>query len=448
MPLPSAIDAERHLLGVLLRDALPLPEGLLPSDFHEPKHQDTAACIKALAEAGTPPDELVVTNKLREAKSTAEAHYISELTTTVGSSLLNPGWADLIKRKAALRQISLTASRLLAHANEEDADPEALVAFTEGSLKAAKGRAKPRDTAELMPLSTLRAFDLDNDPTCLVGNRWLCKGGSLLLVSQSGVGKSSFTLQMLISLAVGRPFFGIQAKRPLRIVMGQAENDVGDVAHALQSICSGMMLYPDEERLLDENLHIYRDTHSVGPAFIERMRELIIRHNADWFTCDPLMSFCGIEVSDQKQMTEFLRHGINPVLEETGAVFMAVHHTTKPRSAKDKEGQTVADLAYAGSGSSELTNWSREVACLQRCPGDEPVFKFALTKRRGRAGLKDHADDFANEITIRHARQKGVVRWEYAIPEEATAPQTATRPASRDADSSPAKGSPRRFDSR
>ena len=175
------------------------------------------------------------------------------------------------------------------------------------------------------------------------------------------------------------------------------------------------------------------------------MRELIIRHNADWFTCDPLMSFCGIEVSDQKQMTEFLRHGINPVLEETGAVFMAVHHTTKPRSAKDKEGQTVADLAYAGSGSSELTNWAREVACLQRCQGDEPIFKFALTKRRGRAGLKDHADQFANEITIRHARQKGVVRWEYAAPEEANPAQSEARPSRKDSDSSPAKGSPRRY---
>ena len=445
MPLPASIEAERHILGVLLRDAIPLPAGLLPSDFHEPKHQDIASAIARLAEAGVAPDELIVTQRLREAKSAAEAHYISELTTIVGQSSLNPAWADDIKRKAALRHISLTASRLLEHANEDGADPEALVAFTEGSLKAAKGRTADKDTAELMPLSSLRAFDAANDPTCLIGNRWLCKGGSFLLVSQSGVGKSSFTLQLLISLAIGRPFFGITPKRPLRVVMAQAENDSGDVAEAYQSITDGMMLYPDEQRLLDENLHIYRDTRSVGPAFIERMKQLIVRHNADWFACDPLMSFCGIEVSDQKQMTEFLRHGINPVLEETGAVFMAVHHTTKPRSAKDKEGQTVADLAYQGSGSSELTNWAREVGCLQRCQGDEPIFKFALTKRRGRAGLKDHADQFANEITIRHARQKGVVRWEYAIPEEATPSQTAPRPSNGHSDSSPAKGSPRRF---
>lgn len=445
MPLPAALDAERHLLGVLLRDALPLPDGLIPSDFHEPKHADIAAAMRRLTEAGVAPDELVVTQRLREARSPVEAHFISDLTTTVGTASLNPAWADLIKQKAALRAISLTATKLLEHANEDGADPESLIAFTEGSLKAAKGRTATRDTAEAMPLSALRAFDAENDPTCLIGNRWLCKGGSFLLVSQSGVGKSSFTLQLLISLAVGRPFFGITPKRPLRVVLGQAENDSGDVSEAFQSITDGMMLHPGEERLLDENLHIYRDTRSVGPAFIERMRELIVRHNADWFACDPLMSFCGIEVSDQKQMTEFLRHGINPVLEETGAVFMAVHHTTKPRSAKDKEGQTVSDLAYQGSGSSELTNWAREVGCLQRCQGEEPVFKFALTKRRGRAGMKDHADQFANEITIRHARQKGVVRWEYAIPEEAAAPQRPSRPSQGHSDSSPAKAPPRRF---
>ena len=128
MPLPASIEAERHILGVLLRDAIPLPAGLLPSDFHEPKHMDIASAVARLAEAGVAPDELIVTQRLREAKSAAEAHYISELTTIVGQSSLNPAWADDIKRKAALRQISLTAARVLEHANEDGADPEALVA--------------------------------------------------------------------------------------------------------------------------------------------------------------------------------------------------------------------------------------------------------------------------------------------------------------------------------
>jgi hypothetical protein len=89
---------------------------------------DIASAVARLAEAGVAPDELIVTQRLREAKSAAEAHYISELTTIVGQSSLNPAWADDIKRKAALRQISLTAARVLEHANEDGADPEALVA--------------------------------------------------------------------------------------------------------------------------------------------------------------------------------------------------------------------------------------------------------------------------------------------------------------------------------
>jgi hypothetical protein len=95
-----------------------------------------------------------------------------------------------------------------------------------------------------------------------------------------------------------------------------------------------------------------------------------------------------------------------------------MHHTTKPRAAKDKEGQTVADLAYSGAGSSEFVNYFREVAVLVRQQGEEPIFKFGLTKRRGRAGLKDFAGDFAGEISIRHSRKKGEIRWEYAFPGE------------------------------
>jgi hypothetical protein len=118
-----------------------------------------------------------------------------------------------------------------------------------------------------------------------------------------------------------------------------------------------------------------------------------------------------------------------------------MHHTGKPKAASDKEGHTVADLAYAGLGSSEFTNWFREVAVLFRCQGEEPIYKFGLTKRRGRAGLKDHANQFKGEIYIRHAAEKGVIRWEYSQPPS----EIASEVSSRDANSSPAKGSPRRL---
>jgi hypothetical protein len=117
------------------------------------------------------------------------------------------------------------------------------------------------------------------------------------------------------------------------------------------------------------------------------------------------------------------------VLEETGAVLLAVHHTTKPRSSKDREGQTDADLAYAGAGASELVNYVREVGVLQRAQGSEPIFKFSLTKRRNRAGMKNIDGDFSHEIYVRHARDRNSIRWEYSTAPEQ--PQEQEKPSKR-----------------
>jgi hypothetical protein len=292
-----------------------------------------------------------------------------------------------------------------------------------------------------MDFDALLSFERKDDPTTILGNhRWLCKGGSLLIVGQSGTGKSSLMMQAAVHWCLGRDFFGIKPAKPLRAIVLQAENDAGDISEALQDVIAGAYIDSAERSQLRDGLAIYRDTVSTGTTFTKALRDLVVSHQADIVFVDPLLSFAGIDVSDQEQASKFLRHDLAPILLETGAVLVAMHHTGKPKASADKEGQTTADLAYAGLGSSEFTNWFREVAVLFRCQGEEPIYKFGLTKRRGRAGLKDHENQFKGEIYIRHAAEKGVIRWEYSQPPS----QSATQPAPRHSDSSPSKGSPRR----
>jgi len=430
MPNHKTADIERFLLGGLLRDSIAFPPNLIPSDFIEPKHQDIASAIFSLAEENVSADELTVTMRLRERKSAVEAFYVSEITSLIGLSSINPAWADEIRRQSILRHINTVAKKAVELSADFATDPEALIAYTEGSLLAVQGRGKKNGAPSKMSAEDLLAFDRSNDPNTVLGNRWLCKGGSALIVSQAGVGKSSLMMQAAVHWAVGgrKDFFGIKAKRPLRIVIVQAENDFGDVAEAYQDVVTGASLWPDERAKLEDNLAIYRDTNSVGEAFPGMIRELITQHRADLIFVDPLLSFAGIDIADQQQASQFLRHDLNKVLVETQAVLIAMHHTTKPRAAKDKEGQTVADLAYSGAGSSEFVNYFREVAVLVRQQGDEPIFKFGLTKRRGRAGLKDSLGDFAGEISIRHSRNKGEIRWEYALPGDVAQPAPPPTP--------------------
>ena len=95
----------------------------------------------------------------------------------------------------------------------------------------------------------LLAFDRDSDPTCVLGNRWLCRGGSCLLVAQTGAGKSALTTQAAMSWALGRDFFGIKSRKgPLRSLVVQSENDLGDVGESVQGTLSGLGIAASVER--------------------------------------------------------------------------------------------------------------------------------------------------------------------------------------------------------
>ena len=433
MTPPNNVPAERHLLGVLLRDALPLPSDLKPSDFFEPVHQDIFSAALSLAVDGIPADELTVSQRLREARSPVDAATVSLLVSDAGASTYRPEHVDLITDAALLREASNAANNAT--------DPDTLLDHYARLADKRKG-SKTRHGPQRMDFDYLLTADRKNDPNNILGNRWLCKGGSLLIVGQSGTGKSSLMMQAAVHWALGRDFFGIKPVKPLRSIILQAENDALDCGESLQDVVAGAYLDSAEIAQLKEHLAIYRDTVSTGTAFTAALKALIIEHRADIVFVDPLLSFAGIDVSDQEQASKFLRHDLAPILLETGAVLVAMHHTGKPKTSAEKEGHTVADLAYAGLGSSEFTNYFREVAVLFRCQGEEPIYKFGLTKRRGRAGLKDHENQFKGEIYIRHAAEKGVIRWEYSQPPS----QSATQPAPRDSDSRPAKGSPRRLD--
>jgi len=430
MTPPNNVPAERHLLGVLLRDALPLPSDLKPSDFFEPVHQDIYAAALSLAVDGVPADELTVSQRLREARSPVDAATVSLLVSDAGASTYRPEHVDLITDAALLREASNAANNAT--------DPDTLLDHYARLADKRKGsKAKASHGPQRMDFDYLLTADRKNDPNNILGNRWLCKGGSLLIVGQSGTGKSSLMMQAAVHWALGRDFFGIKPIKPLRSIILQAENDALDCGESLQDVVAGAYLDSAEIAQLKEHLAIYRDTVSTGTTFTAALKALIIEHKADIVFVDPLLSFAGIDVSDQEQASKFLRHDLAPILLETGAVLVAMHHTGKPKTSAEKEGHTVADLAYAGLGSSEFTNYFREVAVLFRCQGEEPIYKFGLTKRRGRADLKDHTGQFKSEIYIRHAAQKGVIRWEYSQPPS----QSANDPAPRHSDSRPAKGS-------
>jgi RecA-family ATPase len=253
----------------------------------------------------------------------------------------------------------------------------------------------------------LASYDVNDDPNCVIGNRWLCKGGSLLIVGQSGIGKSTYAMQLAITWALGLSAFAISPVKPLRSLFIQAENDIGDLAEMFQGVCAGMGLHQNDIAKLESQITFYRDTIHSGGAFAKTAEILIKRHSPDLVWIDPLLNYIGDDASQQKVVSEFCGHLLNPISERTGVIWCMMHHTGKPTSdPKAKAHWTGTDLAYSGLGSSALTNWAREVAVLNRIKLPEnhaPTFRFTLCKRRKRAGMKDLNHNPVESIFLRHA---------------------------------------------
>jgi len=270
-----------------------------------------------------------------------------------------------------------------------------------------------QDFPQEVSTETLENYDTRNDPNHVVGHgRYLCRGGSLLVTGQSGIGKSSFVMQMAASWAIGRELFGIPVIHPLKIAVVQAECDIGDLAEAYQGVSSGMRLSPEEKALCKTNLKFFTEASKTGKDFVDLCRKIIVRHKLDVLVADPLLSYVGGDLSKQEVCSHFLRNLVQPVLQETGCIMVFIHHEGKPKPQEVKDGQTVSDQMYSGIGSSELVNWSRAIINIRRESKELPVFSFNLTKRGKLAGMRTPDGKPTLSIKLKHADDR--VLWEVA----------------------------------
>ena len=413
----NVVDIENAYLGTLLRDSLKPDPALKASDFFEPKNSDVYAAILELDKKGTTCDEFVVSEHLRSKQSAVADHYVNSLSRDVGFGSHNNAWPKYILERAKGRQLEQAAIRAIKAGKKGASFSEVKEALGR-ELDALSVPITAHNGAESMSLKTLREFDREKDPECMVGQRWLCRKKSLLVVGQSGVGKSSLMLQMAVSWAAGKSFFGMQSRKPSRVLIIQSENDMGDIAEAFQDMRAGFDNWTDcDDDALNDNLKILRVWGKSGHKFAQCLREETITHKADFVFIDPLLSFASGNVSSTEDMTRFLREQIDPVLNETGVVLVAMHHTGKPGNPDEKPGRTVTDHSYDGIGSSEITNFFRSIITVSRAHQQEPLFKLRVTKRVGRSGMCNKDGNPVDEIYIRHSSVPGKVRWELAVEE-------------------------------
>jgi phage/plasmid primase-like uncharacterized protein len=258
-----------------------------------------------------------------------------------------------------------------------------------------------------------------NDPDELLKDRYLCRGGGLLLVAATGIGKSVLALQCAILWALGREAFDIRPARPLKSLFIQAENDDGDITEARDGIIRGLNLSAEDQEAVLSRVFICReDSRTSQRFFTEVVEPLLEEHSPDLLWIDPALAFIGGESGYQVDVGAFLRNMLNPLLRKHNCAAIVVHHPNKPYNGKDKPKWTGTDLAYLGSGSIEWANWPRAVLGIISI-GSHSVFQLVAGKRGSRLGWKESDGVTASySKMIAHSDVPGVIYWRDAEPDE------------------------------
>lgn len=276
-----------------------------------------------------------------------------------------------------------------------------------------------KEKAVAPPPALLNFYDLplppDNDPNELLKHRFLCRGGAILLVGPTGIGKSSFALQCALLWSLGREAFGIVPARALRVLIVQAENDLGDMAEFREGIMKGLSLSTEECRGSVMKT-VWEDTRT-GPEFCEQvLGPLLEQESFDLVVIDPALAYLGADANQQKDVSIFLRNSLNLVLHRTGCGLVLVHHTNKPPSGSEKPSWQAGDFAYTGSGSSEWANWARGALSI-RSLGSHDYFELRASKRGKR--LRWTEDDFVTPAYTKIIAHGSVgICWREASMEE------------------------------
>jgi len=249
-------------------------------------------------------------------------------------------------------------------------------------------RESDEDQATIVTVKDLLLFDPANDPDNLIGNRWITRGSSMIISGGTGIGKSSLMMQIIIRWCLGLDFFGITPVKPLKIGVIQAENDKGDLAESFRGV-THRRLSIEQMNQLHRHLEFRTETVRTGEAFLAYARRFIHKSKLDLIVADPLFSYFGGDLSDQSEVSVFLRNKLQPILHETKVAWIWMHHVAKPqRKESGAEPLTTMELAHSGFGSSELANWAREIAVIHEVGQFKPRrFQIAFCKRGGRTGL-------------------------------------------------------------
>ncbi len=415
-------DYQVQLLYVLMTD-----EGFLKSVgcyncekyFNETKAWGFTAIREHYAKYRELPSLAVLSNLATQIQDNVQQAAATQLINVLQTLFNNPPTnTQFIKDKfqeslkaQALKEIILNAADMV-NMDPELARQSLFTELTKLSLGAS--------LAGTVPIRSITEFQrpLDNDPDELVLNRILCRKGKMLITGPSGVGKSVLATQLAMAWAVGKECIGLKPTRPLKTLIIQAEDDDGYLGEMKDSICRNLNILPDTDEaiLLKKNVMVACHDSSCGAKFIEQLHHYLTQYTPDILLINPVLSYLGGDSNAQKDVSKFLRNGLNPILSQYKCACILITHPPKPLRDKANRWQS-SDFSYSTAGSMEWSNWARVTFTLVNTSNPDVCILRANKLDRRLKWTNPITGERTNDIYIAKSDDATSPFWTVATPE-------------------------------
>lgn len=131
---PHSLEAEQSVLGGLMLDNATwdlIADVVGADDFYRAEHRQIFIAIKHLADQGQPMDVVTVAEELHKNSSDVSLAYLGELAKNTPSVANIVAYADVVAKRAHLRNLITLGNDTARMAYEPDADVEAVLALME-----------------------------------------------------------------------------------------------------------------------------------------------------------------------------------------------------------------------------------------------------------------------------------------------------------------------------
>ena len=423
--VPMDCDAERYLLGGILRDPnviAPIIEVVSEDEFfYLERHQLIWHAMKNLYSQGTPIDMLTLPAELEKEGNLSKAggrEYIFEMMESVASSA-NVDWnLQHLRNKYVLRKLIKMSSETIKKAMDASNSPDEVLQAAERDVfaiaeKQVKNSLKPIENFVTPLLDRLnnRKDGITGVPTGITELDQLTNGlqnsDLIILAARPGVGKTSFALTIAANAAIDYhknvAFFSLEmdgVQLAQRLLCSRAQID--------QSKLRNNKLSPEEMRKLitmvapiNQAPLFVDDNADLGiMELMSKARDLKRKGNLDMLIIDYLQLMKTGGEENRAVAIGAISRGLKILAKELQIPVIALAQLSRKVEEKGRERPQLSDLRESGSIEQDADMvWFVERQFV-RTHKDEDKYKAELIVAKHRNGsVRDIDLSFVPEYT-------------------------------------------------